>query len=230
MSKPLDPRLALAASFVRPGAHFADVGTDHAYLPLWLLGEGRIASAVASDIAAGPLGRARENVRAAGREGEVTLLLTPGLTGMEELGLTDIAICGMGGEMILSILAAAPFVKEGGVRLILQPMTHLADVRSTLAAEGFAIVRERCALAAGRPYVCLAATYTGERRILSPEAAELGDRRAWDERDTEAFLALLAAREREVLARIAGKTQGGADTAAEVALLSAIAAEREMLV
>ncbi len=230
MSKPLDPRLALAASFVRPGAHFADIGTDHAYLPLWLLGEGRIASAVAADIARGPLERARANVRAAGRENEVTLLLTPGLTGMEGLGLTDIAICGMGGEMILSILAAAPFVKERGIRLILQPMTHLADVRASLAAEGFAIEGERCAIAAGRPYVCLAATYTGVRRTLAPAIAELGDCRVWDARDTAAFLTLLAAREREARARIVGKTQGGVDTAEERALLAAIAAERERLV
>ena len=229
MSKPLDPRLALAASFVRPGARFADIGTDHAYLPLSLLAEGRIASAVAADIAQGPLERARANVLAAGREGEVTLRLTPGLTGMEELGLTDIAICGMGGEMILSILAAAPFVKGGDVRLILQPMTHLADVRRGLAADGFAILGERCAIAAGRPYVCLCATYTGERRTLTPEVAELGDSHVWDARDTAAFLTLLAAREREARARIAGKTQGGADTAEERALLAAIAAERERL-
>ena len=220
----------MAASFVRPGARFADIGTDHAYLPLALLDEGRIASAVAADIAEGPLGRARENVRAAGREAEVTLLLTPGLTGMEGLGLTDIAICGMGGEMILSILAAAPFVKDNGVRLILQPMTHVADVRRALATDGFSVTGERCALAAGRPYVCLAVTYTGEHRTLTPAEAELGDHAVWDPRDTEAYLTLLAARERETLARIAGKTQGGADTAAEVALLAAIKAERERLV
>ena len=219
----------MAASLVRPGARFADIGTDHAYLPLALLREGRIASAVAADIAEGPLARARENVLAAGYGGQVTLLLTPGLTGMEGFGLTDIAICGMGGEMILSILAAAPFVKDSGVRLILQPMTHSADVRRALAAEGFAIEGERCAIAAGRPYVCLAVTYTGERRTLSPEVAELGDHRVWDARDTEAFLTLLAVREREARARMAGKLQGGADTAAEVALLAAIEAERERL-
>ncbi len=220
----------MAASLVRRGARFADIGTDHAYLPLWLLAEGRIASAVAADIARGPLERALRNVRAAGREGQVTLLLTPGLTGMEGLGLTDIAICGMGGEMILSILAAAPFVKEGDVRLILQLMTHVADVRRALAADGFAIVGERCAIAAGRPYVCLAVTYTGECRTLPDEIAELGDHSVWDARDTAAFLTLLAVREREARARMAGKAQGGADTAAEEALLAAIAAERERLV
>ena len=92
----LDARLLSVASLVRRGARFADVGTDHAYLPLYLLEEGMISSAVAADIAEGPLATARANVMASGREGDVTLLLANGLSGMDGLGLTDIAICGMG--------------------------------------------------------------------------------------------------------------------------------------
>ncbi|MBQ2718458.1 MAG: SAM-dependent methyltransferase [Clostridia bacterium] len=230
MSKhPLDPRLSLAASLVREGARFADVGTDHAYLPLWLLSEGRLSYAVASDVAVGPLERARANVRAEGREGEVTLLLTDGLAGMEGLSLTDVAICGMGGEMIVSILAAAPFVREQRVRLILQPMTHAADLRRYLAAEGFAVLGERYATAAGKVYLCLAAEYTGEPYALPAPMAELGSAALRDARDTEAFLAFLVLRERDTRARLAGKRQGGVDARDEEELLAAIAAEREAL-
>lgn len=225
--RPLDPRLALAASFVREGAVFADVGTDHAYLPLSLLAEGRIASAVASDVANGPLERARRNVRAEGREREVTLLLADGLLGMEGLGLTDIAICGMGGEMIVSILRAAPFVRDPAVRLILQPMTRAQDVRRYLAAEGFATPCERYAVAAGRIYTCLATSYEGTPRRITEAEAELGHPASRDARDREVFLALLEKREHEVLARKEGKRVGGAGVAEEDRLLAAIAAERE---
>ncbi len=228
--KPLDPRLSLAASFVREGARFADVGADHAYLPLWLLAGGRLTLAVAADIAAGPLDRARANVRAEGREGEVTLLLTDGLSGMEGLALTDIAICGMGGEMIVSILAAAPFVKDGRVRLILQPMTHAATLRRYLAAEGFSILGERYAASGGKVYSCLAAEYTGAPYRITSAEAELGLGEVRDARDTEAFLAFLSLRERDARARLAGKRQGGAPTADEEELLAAIAAEREKTV
>ena len=228
--KPLDPRLAAAASLVREGARFADVGTDHAYLPLWLLTEGRITYAVAADIAEGPLERARANVRAEGREGEVALLLADGLTGMEDLALTDVAICGMGGEMIVSILAAAPFVRDARVRLILQPMTHAATLRRYLAAEGFAIVAERYATAAGKTYSCFAAEYTGTPYAITAAEAELGLFTARDGRDTEAFLTLLSHRERDARARLSGKRLGGAPTAEEEELLAAIAAEREKTV
>ncbi len=225
----LDPRLALVAELVRDGARFADVGTDHAYLPIHLLAMGRICSAVASDVAEGPLERARANVRAAGREGEVTLLLADGLSGMEGLGLSDIAVCGMGGELIASILEAAPFVRDPAVRLILQPMTRADSLRRYLASTGFRILSERYAAAGGRVYLCLCATFDGETRSLDDIAAVLGDARARDGRDREAFLSFLDLREREAVSRLRGKREGGADASAEECLLAAIAAERSRI-
>lgn len=223
---PIDPRLSLVAGLVREGARFADVGTDHAYLPLHLLSLGRIRSAVASDVAKGPLERARANVRAAGREGDVTLLLADGLTGMEGLRLSDIAICGMGGELIASILEAAPFVRDPAIRLILQPMTRADALRRYLASAGFCVLCERYAKSAGRIYLCLSAAYDGEVREISEVAAVLGDARVREEADKDAFLVFLDLREREAVARLRGKRAGGADASAEESLLAAIAAER----
>ena len=225
-----DPRLRLAASLVRDGARFADIGTDHAHLPLYLLSQGRIASAVAADVAEGPLSRARENVRASGYEGRITLLLADGLSGMEGLGLTDIAICGMGGELIASILEAAPFVRDPAIRLILQPMTRLEELRRYLGASGFAVTAERYTVAGGRPYACLVASYTGDVRKISAVEAVLGASPLRDPADATAFLAFLTMREREAKARIRGRLTGGADISADEELIAAIAVERETLV
>lgn len=223
---PLSPRLAMVAGLVREGARFADVGTDHAYLPIYLLGEGRLTLAVAADIAEGPLDRARENLAAAGLLDRVTLLLADGLSGMEGLGLTDIAICGMGGEMIASILAAAPFVRDPSLRLILQPMTKADHLRRYLAAEGFSVISERYATEDGRVYLCLSAVYDGLVRSLSSVTAVLGEYERREQRDKEAYLAYLTVREREICGRLHGKRIGGADTREEEALLAAISEER----
>ena len=67
----IDPRLSSAASFVRAGAVFADIGTDHGYLPVFLLTEGRIKYAYLSDVNAGPLNKAKENVARAGTYGKM---------------------------------------------------------------------------------------------------------------------------------------------------------------
>ena len=170
----LDPRLSSAAEYVRQGAVFADIGTDHAYLPVFLLEEGRISRAYAADIAQGPLSRAESTVRAHGRMADVTLVLTDGLRGMENYGITDIAICGMGGENIVSILENAPFVKDPAVRLILQPMTRPSVVRHYLAEGGFAVLDETYCRDRDKLYTVIAAAYTGERYALTRAEAELG--------------------------------------------------------
>ena len=114
------PRLAWAAKYCRQGAVFADIGTDHAYLPVFLLQSGRITHAHACDVAKGPLERAARTVAEFGLSAAVTLHLTDGLSELEPLGLTDIAICGMGGELIAEILKSAPDAHIRGVRFLLR--------------------------------------------------------------------------------------------------------------
>ena len=186
-----DGRLLAAASFVRDGAVFADIGTDHAYLPLYLLAHGRILRAVAADIGEGPLSRAHANIVASGEGARVRTVLTDGLHGLEGEGLSDIAICGMGGELIVKILSEAPFVRDSSVRLILQPMTREATLRRYLAENGFAILDERPCRAAGRVYTCLCAEYDGRRRTLSAAQAEVGCPSCRTEEEREAFCELL---------------------------------------
>lgn len=170
-----DARLRAAAGFVRQGARLADIGTDHAYLPVSLLRGGRIPFAVASDISAGPLAHARETAAFAEiGEDRLALVLTPGLRGIEAYHPTDITICGMGGEMIVGILADAPFVRDPDIRLILQPMTRAHILRRYLAENGFAITSETLARVKRHVYTCLCVHYTGESYALSPLDACLG--------------------------------------------------------
>lgn len=176
----LDGRLASAFGLVRQGATFADVGTDHAHLPLALLSEGRIERAVCSDINEGPLRSAMENARQAGLSSKIEFVLTSGATALFGKGITDYAIMGMGGELIADIIAAAPHLMTEGVRIIAQPMTRRAALRRTLATLGFEIINEVYSSAAGRYYVTILAEYTGKKTELTDVEAELGFERFLD--------------------------------------------------
>lgn len=137
----LTPRLALIASWVPQGAKLADVGTDHAYLPVWLTLHGRVTSAIASDLRKGPLERARETGRTYGAEG-VGFRLGDGLASIRPEEADTIVIAGMGGENIAAILAAAPWTAEGRHTLLLQPQTRAEELRRFLMDHGYAIKRE----------------------------------------------------------------------------------------
>ena len=171
----IDARLASLAELVRQDAVFADIGTDHGYLPLFLLREGRISTAVCSDINAGPLDTAKENAERAGFFDKVTFRLCDGAAELSDLGLTDVAIAGMGGELIAEIIDKAPFLRNENIRLILQPMSRARHLREYLAANGFEIEREVYSESAGKCYVGMQSRYTGMAVELSPLYAELGD-------------------------------------------------------
>lgn len=170
----LNSRLRSAAGFVRQGATFADIGTDHAYLPIFLLNEGKISRAHLSDINEGPLESARSNVCEAGFSDRVDFHLTNGATALLGLGITDFAICGMGGELIAEIIQAAPYLADEKINLILQPMSRQAYLRTYLASHGFIILDESYSYDAGKYYVCILASYRGGVRQISPSEAEIG--------------------------------------------------------
>ncbi len=174
-SHALGDRLLAAAEFVRRGAVFADVGTDHAYLPIFLLESGIIERAICSDINRGPLLNAETDARERGLSGKIEFILADGATEALKLGATDIAICGMGGELIADIIERAPHLKKEGIRLILQPMSKQSTLRRYLAKNGFAVVCEDYSLDSGKYYLCLAAEYNGVRREISDFEAEFGD-------------------------------------------------------
>ena len=162
-----DARLGAALDFLRGGC-IADVGTDHAYLPLIALRRGLADFAVATDIHKGPAEIAARHLSAGGIGNDrAAVLLTDGLHGAEEYLPTDICILGMGGEMIARIIDEAPWVRDAGIRLILQPMTKQEILRDYLAQNGFLTVCERL-VKTDRIYTLICAEFDGHIRMPSP--------------------------------------------------------------
>ncbi len=220
-SESLDARLGSVAALVRQGAVLADIGTDHAYLPLFLLRTGRISSAFCCDVAEGPLARARENVGATPYADRIRFVLTDGLHGLENEDIDDITVCGMGGELISSILEAAPFVRDARYRLILQPMTKQEHLRAYLYAHGFRIEKEVYSEAEGKVYVAMRVRYDGRVRELTPIEALMGLTERINPSD-EAQAAYFVGKRRALSTAVLGKIRGGQDAGEEEMLVSAI--------
>jgi tRNA (adenine22-N1)-methyltransferase len=172
---PVGNRLLSAARFVRQDAYFADIGTDHAYLPIFLLSRGVIERAVCSDVNAGPLASAEKNAKEAGFIDKIEFHLTDGASALAHLPITDYAICGMGGELISYIIDRAPHLKNEEINLILQPMTRQSELRRYLAENGFFVIDEAYSYEAGKYYVCINARYDGVKRHISDLEAEFGN-------------------------------------------------------
>lgn len=151
----LTPRLSAIAAEVSPGARLADIGTDHAHLPIRLVQDGRIAHAVASDLREGPLAHAQANAALHGCSAQLDLRLGMGLDQIHPDECDTISIAGMGGETIIAILQAAPWTAKGDHVLLLQPMTRTALLRQWLWRHGYSIERETLCLEDHRRYVIL---------------------------------------------------------------------------
>lgn len=179
MALRLTPRLQALADRVPPGVRLADVGTDHAYLPAWLLLNHQIPFAVCTDLRPGPLERAKATAERWEVSDRISLRLCDGLAGVAAQEVDCVVIAGMGGETILHILENAPWSRDK--TCIVQPMSSLSDLRGGAGALGFSIVRETLVqegetlyvildLASGREEPLTAA----ERQVGRP-AAHRGD-------------------------------------------------------
>lgn len=169
----LDHRLASIASLVLPDRPAADIGTDHAYLPVYLVQNQICPWAVASDKAIAPYDNACRLVKDLGladainiRQGEGLEVLKPGET-------ATIIIAGIGGMLIRKILEASPAVLADNRRLVLQPQKHADKLRQWLAAHDWRIVAESIAYDNGFYYTVIAAEHgimalTDDEAVFGP--------------------------------------------------------------
>lgn len=162
----MNKRLELIASILPHGRGFADVGTDHGYLPVYMAQHGYSGKIIASDINEGPLSTAVASARQAGVEDRICFRLCDGLDGCGSEELDTVVIAGMGGDTICGILDRADWVMSRDILLILQPMTKAEVLRYWLTNNDFAICGEWLIEENGEIYQILSARF-GARTPLS---------------------------------------------------------------
>ncbi len=168
----LSPRLLAIAEMIDGGKRVADIGTDHALLPIYLLKTGKASFSVCSDIKKGPLLSAEKNIRLYGLTDKTRLELADGLNGIRPNEADIAVIAGMGGEMISHILS--DFVPEGLEEFILQPMRNIPSLRKTLHTLGYRILKEKLVKEKTKMYIIIHAKkgieplWSEEEYIVSP--------------------------------------------------------------
>ncbi len=155
----LSKRLQMLANMVTPGNRLADVGCDHGYLSIALVGSGVCPKAIAMDVREGPLAAARLHIKEAGLEGCISARLSDGLAecGPEE---ADTVVCaGMGGRLMEQILRADMGKARAMRELILQPQSELPHFRAFLREAGFVVIDEDAVCEGGKYYFAMKAVY-----------------------------------------------------------------------
>lgn len=171
----LPGRLAAVAARVPAGSVVADIGTDHALLPIYLLRGGVCPRAIATELNHGPFLAAKEAIDHSGLKAFIEARRGDGLQVLRPGEAQVVVIAGMGGNTIRGILARDPLVLERVERLVLQPMADAGDIRLWLCANGWQIADEALVEENGRIYVVIEAVH-GLETTVDPLLLELGPR------------------------------------------------------
>ena len=135
----ISQRLQAVAQFVT-GPVVADIGTDHGYIPIYLVQTGKAKKVIAADVRPGPLARAREHIAQYG--------LTPG-------EVQTVVVSGLGGMLLCSLLEEGAAVVASVKQLVLQPQLDVPAVRDAVHRCGFAICQEQMVYEEGKFYTVL---------------------------------------------------------------------------
>lgn len=154
----LHPRLSAVASFIPLDSRVADIGTDHGYLPIWLVQRSICKSAIACDLREGPLSQAKRFAAEYGVAESISFRLGDGLSPVLAQEIDTVVIAGMGGETIEKILTNAPWLGDGDYKLILQPQSKQPELIKWLYKLGYMITEAGLAEDDGRIYMAIAAS------------------------------------------------------------------------
>lgn len=169
----LTKRLQTVADKVIGSTLFCDVGTDHAYLPTYLLLSGKIDKAIACDIRRGPLESAKRTAKEYGVDDKMELILSDGLDDIPNT-VGEVAIAGMGGVLMADIILRTKWLYTNDRHLILQPMTKIHHLRRALYENGFEIESETAVVDDKRPYTVMSVRYCGKKEHISDSFAYIG--------------------------------------------------------
>ncbi len=151
----LSKRLRAIADCVSKGTNVADIGTDHGYIPVWLAQNCIAEKLVAADINRGPLEHARQTAERYGVSNKIRFALCSGLEFEGSSDYDTVIIAGMGGELIASILEAAPWTSRQDTTLILQPNSRIPHLVQWLTEHGFVLSDASLVRDAGKIYQIL---------------------------------------------------------------------------
>ena len=167
MKLPISRRLLCCASLIEPCAAVADVGADHGYLGIYLLRQGICRHVITADLREKPLQSARENAALFGTSDRMTFVQSDGLERLRPDSFDTLVLAGMGGDLMARILADAPWLRDSGVSIILQPQSAANDLRRWLGENRYEIRRERL-VRDGRFLYAVMQVIPGQGRALSP--------------------------------------------------------------
>ena len=188
----LSKRLKAVADMVGAGSVLADIGTDHAYIPIWLVSRGSVPRAVAMDVNEGPLKRAQENILQNGLEEKIETRLSDGFKALAPGEADAAVIAGMGGGLTVRILKNGMEVVRSLKECILQPQSEIDKVRTFLLEEGFSFIKEDMVEEDGKYYPMMC--------VRPPESVEgAAGAKKWTE--TELLYGRLLLKERHPVLR-----------------------------
>ena len=166
----LSKRLQMIAQMVSEGNRLADIGTDHGYIPIYLLQNGKISSAIAMDVGKGPLKRAQDHIQAYCFEDKAVCRLSNGFEQYERGEADTAVIAGMGGDLMTKILDKGRSKLPD--ELVLQPQSEWYKVRRFLVDACYEIIQEKMVLEDGKYYVAIKAQ-KGEKKVPLTELEQL---------------------------------------------------------
>lgn len=165
----LSERLRLVAEFAVPCCKVADIGTDHGYVPIALVEEGKAECALAMDINKGPLLRAGGNIAAHGLEEKISVRQSDGLEKLQRNEADTVIIAGMGGGLTVRILRDGHEALDTVKNLVLSPHSEVFLVRKYLLEHGYQIMREDMVKDMGKFYTVLRAEKEAEEEKVQKE-------------------------------------------------------------
>ncbi|WP_077621482.1 tRNA (adenine(22)-N(1))-methyltransferase [Sediminibacillus massiliensis] len=153
----ISKRLQLVADFLPPAAKFADIGSDHAYLPVYVCSRDNQAQAIAGELNEGPYQSAKKNVQSFGLSGQIEVRKGDGLAVLNEKEVDQLVIAGMGGSLIADILNSGKNKLSSVDRIIAQPNVDAKSIRVWFQDNGYLLAGEKIIEESGHIYEILMA-------------------------------------------------------------------------